>query len=105
MEVFIPANFFHHFIFLAVLRKTVRRGGGVGVVFFFFFFFFNLDNSERSHSNVVFGTLFKILTLNNCLSGTLMLIYSKDLTEYITELLIQVPKVMLYAQLCRADLT
>lgn len=34
-----------------------------------------------------------------------MLIYSKDVTEYITELLIQVPKVTLYGQLCRADLT
>lgn len=32
-----------------------------------------------------------------------MLIYSKDLTEYITKLLIQVPKVTYFIQLCRAD--
>lgn len=31
-----------------------------------------------------------------------MLIYSKDLTEYITELLIQVPKVTFFIQLCTA---
>lgn len=32
-----------------------------------------------------------------------MLIYSKDLTEYITKLLIQVPKVTYFIHLCRAD--
>lgn len=44
-----------------------------------------------------------MLALENCLSGTVVLIYSKDLTEYITKLLILVPKVTYFIQLCRAD--
>lgn len=36
---------------------------------------------------------FKMSALKHCLCSTLTLIYSKDLTEYITKLFIQVPKV------------
>ena len=50
----------------------------------------------RSQRDIGFGTFLKMLALKNCLSSTVMLIYSKDLTEYITKLLIQVPKVTFF---------
>lgn len=37
-----------------------------------------------------------MFTLKNCLSSTVMLIYSKDLTKSVTKLLIQVPKVTFF---------
>lgn len=60
MEVFIPANFSHHFIFGGTKESWGGRGISVyfvgPVVFLFVFSFLNLDNSETSQIDGGFGT-------------------------------------------------
>lgn len=70
----------------------LRKGGGGSPVYLTF----SPGSGEFTQIAKGLWHLLKMLALKNCLSSTLMLIYRKDLTEYITELLIQVPKVTFF---------